>query len=449
MPQLDMTTGSIPQNLLRYSVPLILGNLFQLTYNLVDSVIAGRFIGKHALAAAGIAGPVMNILILGVSGLCMGAGVLMSEFFGAGDREKLRRELGTVLLFGLLFSLAAAGSCIAFTTPLLRALQVPGELMDLTRAYLRVIFLGVPFTYFYNALSAALKSVGDSKTPLKFLVFSSLLNVALDVIFIGVLCFGLVCSAVTTVVAEGASALLSAAYIYRNIPDLALRPRDLRIHPALLGRTLKYGAFTALQQASLSIGKLLVQGLVNPLGVDAIAAFNAVTRMDDFAFTPEQSISHGLTTFVAQNRGKVQAGGGDNRAYIRRGFRVELALEVGYWLLICPLTLLLRRPLILLFGEEGTAVMVELGSQYLGMMAFFYLMPAFTNGVQGFFRGQGRMWLTFCATTVQMAARVCAAQALVPRLGLNGVALACAAGWAAMLLFEVPFYFVGRRRGLY
>lgn len=451
MAQMDMTAGNIPKSLIRYSLPLILGNVFQLTYNLVDAVIAGRCIGKHALAAAGIASPVMNILILSISGLSMGAGVLMSEFYGAGDRERLRRELGTVSIFGVAFSLCVVLLGVLITPGLLRLLRTPADIFDMTVGYLRIIFLGAPFTYFYNALSAALKSVGDSKTPLRFLMISSLLNAVLDIIFIGFLGFGIVCSAVTTVVAEAASALLSVTYIYRKIPDLALTGGELRLDGALLGKTLKYGAFTALQQASLSIGKLLVQGCVNPLGVDAIAAFNAVTRVDDFAFTPEQSIAHGITTFVAQNRGKAQAEDTPQARMhagerIHRGFRVGMGLESCYWVLICAVTLLLRRPLILLFGEKGTEVMVELGCQYLGLMAFFYIMPALTNGLQGYFRGCGRMWVTFCATTLQIIARVGAAYLLVPKVGLSGVAWACLAGWVVMVLFEGPQYLWARCR---
>lgn len=164
----NMTEGNITRHLVRYSVPLILGNVFQLTYNAVDSIIAGRFIGKEALAAEGMASPVMNIVILGISGICMGAGVLMSEFFGAKEYEKLKREMSTAVLFGLYFSLAVVAAGILCTPLLLRTLHVPEELMGMTTTYLRIIFLGAPFTYFYNALASALKSVGDSKTSLKF-----------------------------------------------------------------------------------------------------------------------------------------------------------------------------------------------------------------------------------------------------------------------------------------
>ena len=435
MAAVNMTEGSITKHLVDYSIPLILGNMFQLTYNAVDSIIAGRFIGKEALAAEGTASPVMNIVILGISGICMGASVLMSEFYGAGQKEKLKREMSTTVIFGCYFSVIIAILGGFFSESLLRALGVPDEILGKAASYLSVIFLGAPFTYFYNAVSAALKSVGDSKTPLKFLAFSSILNAVLDLIFIGGLGFGIVCSAVTTVAAEAASAVLCITYVYRKIPMLQLRRGEFTMDRQLLRQTLRYGSITALQQSCQPIGKLLIQGAVNPLGVDMIAAFNAVNRIDDYAFTPEQSISHGITTFVAQNRG---AG---RKERIRKGFRRGLMLEACYWGFICITITLFRRPLMGLFVTAGNEGIVALGSSYLGLMALFYVFPAFTNGIQGFFRGMGNMSVTLLGTFVQTSRRVVFVYLLTPEIGLMGVAYACAIGWSVMLLVEVPYYF--------
>ena len=198
----DMTKGGAAGHLLRYAVPLMLGNWFQLAYNAVDSIIAGRFIGKDALAAEGIAGPVMNLVILGITGVCLGAGVLMSEFFGAKDGESLRRELATTVLSGTAACTVVALLGVLFTPAILQACAVPREIFAITAIYLRITFLGAPFTCFYNALAAGFKSVGDARTPLRFLMVSAILNAALDLIFIGGLGFGIVCSAMTTVIAE-------------------------------------------------------------------------------------------------------------------------------------------------------------------------------------------------------------------------------------------------------
>lgn len=216
----DMTKGAPLGHLFLYALPLLLGNWLQLAYNAVDSIIAGRFIGQDALAAEGVAGPVMNLVILAISGLCIGAGVLMSEAFGAKRTARLKETLATTLLFGAALCCAAAALGCALTPWILRALAVPDSIFGITGIYLRITFLGAPFTFFYNALAAGLKSVGDSKTPLKFLAFSAVLNAVLDLILIGGLGFGIVCSAVTTVVAEAASALLAAVYMARRVPEL-------------------------------------------------------------------------------------------------------------------------------------------------------------------------------------------------------------------------------------
>lgn len=443
MAAVNMTEGSIPRHLINYSLPLIAGNLFQLTYNVVDSIIAGRFIGKEALAAEGTANPVMSIVILGISGICMGASVLMSEFFGAGEYGKLKREMSTTVIFGCYFSLAVAVLGVLLAKPLLAALNVPEELLDMASTYLRIIFLGAPFTYFYNAVSSALKSVGDSRTPLKFLAFSAVLNAVLDLIFIGWLGFGIVCSATTTVIAEAASALLCIGYVYRKIPMLQLRWGEFRMDAGLLRQTLRYGSVTALQQSCQPIGKLLIQGAINPLGVDMIAAFNAVNRVDDYAFTPEQSISHGITTFVAQNRGAKKTG------RIQKGFACGLLLEACYWVFIFTVITLVREPVMRLFVTEGNEAIVALGSNYLALMAFFYLFPAFTNGIQGLFRGMGNMSITLLGTFTQTSIRVIFVYLLTPRMGMQGAAWACAVGWSMMLLLEVPYYvwFMRRRSG--
>lgn len=434
-----MTEGKISRQLVTYSIPLILGNLFQLTYNTLDSIIVGRFIGKEALAAVGATAPIANILILGISGICIGASVIMSEFFGAKDYKMLKKEMATTSVFGLFFSLILTLIGVITARPFLELFHTPTEILDMATTYLQIIYLGIPFTYFYNSIAAALKSIGDSRTPLKFLAFAATLNAVLDLIFIGGLNFGIVCSAVTTVIAEAVSVLLCVAYVYKKIPILQVRYSEFKIDKALLRKTLGYGSVTALQQSCQPIGKLLIQGAVNQHGVDMIAAFNAVSRIDDFAFTPQQSISHGITTFVAQNRGAKKY----NR--ILKGFKNGMVIEVIYWMLICATVLLLKEPIMRMFvTEEGSGDIISLGSQYLGLMAFFYILPAFTNGIQGFFRGMGAMNLTLIGTLIQTSLRVVFTYLLSPTLGINGIAYSCVIGWSAMLMFAFPFYFRSR-----
>jgi Na+-driven multidrug efflux pump len=209
----------------------------------------------------------------------------------------------------------------------------------------------------------------------------------------------------------------------------------LKLDKDLLKKTLSQGSITALQQSCQPVGKLLIQGVINTLGVDAIAAFNAVNRVDDFAFTPEQSISHGMMTFVAQNRGA------KNNKRVKDGFTIGLRVEFCYWILICIVILSLKEPIMKLFVSSKNTDMISIGVQYLGLMAFFYLLPAFTNGVQGFFRGVGNMKITLISTIIQISFRVIFVYILVPKIGMKGVAYASLIGWIFMLAYEVPYYF--------
>lgn len=426
--------------MIRFSIPLILGNLFQLTYNAVDSIIVGRFAGEEALAAVGTANPIMNIVILGITGLCIGASVLMSEFYGAGTIDKLKEEVATTILFGCCFSLVVLILGVAFSEKILSLLQVPDEIMGDAALYLKLIFFGMPFTFFYNAVASALRSVGDSKTPVWFLAMASVLNGFLDVLLVAGFHMGVKGAALATVFAEAVSAILCIGYIYRRVPLLRLNLTEVKLNPKLLKLTLKQGAITALQQSCQPIGKLLIQGFINPLGVSTIAAFNAVNRVDDFAFTPEQSIASGMMTFIAQNRG---AG---NRNRVKRGFRTGLIIEAGYWVLICSIILLWKRPIMNLFVSGGDTKMVEIGTKYLSLMAFFYILPAFTNGIQGYFRGMGNMSITLISTITQISVRVVFVYLLVPVMGMKGVAYACLLGWSCMLFLEVPYYFWFEKR---
>ncbi len=429
----NLTEGNIKKQLIGFSIPIILGNIFQLTYNAVDSIIVGRFIGKDALAAVGTANPIMNIVILGITGICIGASVLMSSLFGAGKYEDLKKELSTTLLFGAFFSVVITLLGILCSTGILRLMEVPDDILGDASIYLKIIFLGMPFTYLYNTFASALRSVGDSKTPILFLSFASILNGLLDLIFIAGLGFGIAASALTTIIAEAASAILCIIYINRKVSLLRLERAELKFDRFLLKETLKHGSITALQQSCQPIGKLLIQGAINPLGVDMMAAFNAVNRVDDFAFTPEQSIASAMMTFVAQNRG---AG---KKERMRKGLSNGLFVEVLYWGIICIVITLFKTPIMKLFVSGEEEVLINAGTTYLGYMAFFYLLPAITNGLQGFFRGMGDMKITLVGTITQISLRVFFVFLLVPKVGMVGVAFASLLGWIGMLLVEIPY----------
>lgn len=429
-----MTQGSIARHLIAYALPLILGNLFQLTYNAVDSIVIGKFAGENALAAVSAANPVMTIVILGVSGVSIGASVLMSRFYGAGDEDALRREVATTIVFGAIASLVVFAVGWPLSGPVLRLMNVPDEILEMAARYLQVIFVGFLFTFQYNILAAALRSVGDSRTPVVYLALASVMNAGLDVLLVAGLRWGVVGAGVATVAAEGISALLCARHIYRKIPLLHLGLRELKIDRRLLGETVSSGAITALQQACQPIGKALIQSVMNAQGVGVIAAFNAVSRVDDFACIPEQSISSSMMTCIAQNRGAGE------HARVGETLRRGMMIEAAYGVLICAAVLLAKEPVMRLFAAQDSMQMVSMGVDYLTLMAFFYILPGITNGIQGYFRGMGEMKTTLVATFIQISIRALVVAVLVPRVGLNGAAWACAIGWSAMLCYTFARY---------
>lgn len=429
-----MTTGKISPQLIRFAIPMILGNFFQLTYNAADSIIVGRFIGTKALAAVGAASPIMNIVIFIIVGICLGMSVLMSEFFGAGDIVKLKREISTSLIAGGIFTLIMILAGVFLARPVLLLMSTPLEIIDDATTFLQIIFFGLIFTFIYNIYASTLRSMGNSKVPLYFLITSSILNVVMDLLFVVVFKMGVPGAAIATVLAEAISALLCIIYVWLKIPMLHFKRNEFVFDRALLHGTVSYSSVSAMQQICLYVGKLLVQGAVNPLGVHAIAAFNAVNRIDDFVLSPEQSIANSATTFIAQNRG---AGKYDR---IRKGFLASLKIELIYSIALMLLIYFGARLLTCAFiGGEAENV-IQSSVYYLHTMAFLYFLPALTNVLQGYFRGMGKLKVTLNSTFFQIVGRVIAAYLFAPHFGLSGVAFACLVGWIVMLAYEAPLF---------
>lgn len=427
----SMTTGSIPRHLLRYAIPAILGDLFQVTYNTVDSVIVGKYAGAGALAAVGVASPLMSVAMFFIIGMGIGASVLMSEFYGAGDTGKLRRQFATTLTMGAAFSAVIALALFALTGPLLRLCRTPEAILPDTARYLRVVALGMVVTSMYNILAAASRSIGDTFTPLVCLVAGSLVNVGLDLLFVARFAWGVAGAAWATVLSQALAALLCAALLRRNEPVLFASREDFTPDRDLFMRTLRFSAPSAMQQAGIYVGKLLVQSAVNPLGVSAIAAFNAVNRIDDYALIPERDIANGETVLVAQNHGA-------NRPdRMRRGFFTAMAFEVTYGLIVSAAVFTLAAPLMRLFVDPGEAEVIRLGTRYLRLMGLFYILPGITNGLQGYMRALGKLKLTMVVTYGQMFTRAACTWLLIGRMGLDAVPVACAAGWVMMTVWEV------------
>ena len=367
----DLTTGKIMPILVNFTVPLVLGNLFQLTYNAVDSIIVGHFVGKEALAAVGICNPVSTLMILFLNGLCMGASILMGIQYGAKDYETLHRQISTTLLSGAVFSFFLTLVCVIFAVPILLLLQVDPSIMDMTVQYLRIIFLGLMFTFLYNFFSSTLRALGDSASPLYFLIISAILNIFGDLFFVIVLKAGSNGCAISTVLSEALCCLFCIIYIQKKVPILRLGKKWLVFDARLLKKTIAYGWASAMQQATVQMGKIAIQALVNTMGVSVAAAFAVVNRIDDFAITPEQNIAHAMTALMAQNKG---AGKNDR---MREGFRCGMILELVYGAAVMLICLGFARPLMSLFVKDEEVI--GHGVVYLHLIAVMYILPAITN----------------------------------------------------------------------
>lgn len=438
-----MTSGSIYRHLLAYAIPLIFGNFLQLTYNAVDSILVSKGAGVAALSAVSVSNPVSVLLVQSISGLGIGASVYMSKFYGAGagEGEKLKRSLSTTILFGTIAGGITTLLGILLAAPILEAMHTPLDIMHDSAVYLRLLFLGNFFTFQYNIMSSALRAVGDSKTPVTFVGISSVLNACLDWVFIFLFHWGVFGAALATVIAEALSAVLCYIYVYRHIPALALRRDELILDHRLLRSILSSGLITALQQSCQPIGKLLVQSVINVQGIDVIAAFNAGCKIEDYGRIPAQTISHGMMTCAAQNRGA-----GD-RKRVKETLWKGILIGLIYYPIICTLILLFRHPLIQLFAPtSGGEEMVRLGVSYLSIKAFTIIFPCVTNAMQGFMRGMGNMTITLISTILQISIRTLFVYILVPKIGITGEAYACAIGWTAMILFEYSYYFLQRKK---
>ena len=428
----DMTTGKIMPLLVKFTIPLVLGNLFQLTYNAVDSIIVGHFVGKEALAAVGICNPISTLMILFLNGLCMGASILMGMQYGAKEYDTLHRQISTTMLSGVIFSVFLTLICVIFAVPILHLMQVDPSIMVMTTQYLRIIFVGLVFTFLYNFFSSTLRALGDSNSPLYFLIISAILNIFGDLFFVVVLHAGSNGCAVSTVISEVLCCLFCIIYIQKKVPILRLGKKWMVFDSSLLKKTIAYGWASAMQQATVQLGKLGIQAIVNTMGVSVAAAFAVVNRIDDFAYTPEQNIAHAMTALMAQNKG---AGKKDR---MREGFRCGLVLETIYGIAVFIVCFVFARHLMMLFVKDEEVI--SHGVTYLHLISVMYILPAFTNGIQGFFRGIGDLKITLISSFINMGVRVLAAAPLVliMHLGIEALPFSYLAGWVGMLVAELP-----------
>ena len=428
----DLTVGKPISRIWQFAVPVLFGLLLQQVYSLVDTAIVGHALGVMALGGVGATGSV-NFLVLGFcGGLCTGMAIPLAQAFGAGEYRQLRRYVAGCVWLGLIMSAVLLAVTLPGTRGLLRLMGTPEEQMDYAFNYIFIIFVGIPTTILYNMGACVLRALGDSKSALYFLMISAVLNIGGDLFFVEALGWGSEGCALSTVLSEAACCLLCVVYIRYKVPVLQLGRRWLVYDGKLLRKTVSYGWASAMQQATVQLGKIAVQAIVNTMGVNAMAAFTAASRIDDFAYTPQQNIGHAMTTLMAQNHGA------DKKERVRQGFFCGLRIELIYGFCLMAVCLLFAHPIISLFVDDPAVI--DLGVKFLRCASFFYLMPGVTNGIQGGFRGLGDLKITLNSSMLNMGFRVAAAAVLVLvlKVDLQIMPVSYGIGWLSMLVYELP-----------
>jgi putative MATE family efflux protein len=438
--ELHLTSGSIAPQLVQLCLPVLAANVLQQLYNIINSLVVTHYIGDSAFAALGVAESVMNLFIYVITGACMGASVLIAQFYGEQNFPRLRQQLyvSAVLIGGCTLGAVFLGQL--FLPQLLTVIQTPPELMADVSVYLRIILLGMVFTFTYNYLASTLRAVGDTKAALYFLLISLGYNLGAAWLFVAVLGLGITGTALATASAQLLSSALCAFYIRTRRPFLKIERDDMRMDRVLIHRTSSYAAVAALQQSSLYLGKLMVQSAVNGISLVStapISAFTAATRIENFIQAFGSSACESIAIFVAQNKGA----GKERRAL--RGFALGGSMTVAGGIFFSILLHLGAAPLSAIFLDQSgqsTALCVS----YLKLVSWFYFLSFGGNSFLGWYRGSGRMNITFCGTTIQISVRVIGTYLLVGIMSLDAVALSTGLGWVMITIFQSVVFLLER-----
>lgn len=438
---MDLTKGPVMGSMLRFAVPMILGDLLQQCYNVADTLIVGQYLGRNALAAVGSSFTLMTFLTSILLGLCMGSGAVFSIRFGQRDQDGLRE--GAHAAFALIAVLTLALNLLAFAClDWVRVfLRVPAEVWGMMREYLSVIFWGIAATFLYNYFASFLRAVGNSVVPLAFLAGSAGLNIALDLWFVLGLKRGVSGAAEATVIAQYLSGVGIAAYALARYP--LLRPgKGLRVKPVQIREIAGFSILTCVQQSVMNLGILMVQGLVNSFGPAVMAAFAAAVKIDAFAYMPVQDFGNAFSTFIAQNYGARR----EDR--IRAGLKGAALASTAFCLTVSVLVFLFARPLMGLFVEAGETETIAEGVRYLRIEGAFYCGIGCLFLLYGLYRALGRPGMSVALTVVSLGTRVALAHLLsaIPAIGVSGIWWSVPIGWLLADAAGIGCYLLRRGR---
>lgn len=435
-----MLTGSPGKALFIFALPIILGNLFQQFYNMADSMIVGRYVGEDALAAVGASYSLTTVFIMVAIGGGMGASVLTSQYLGAGEYGKMKTSIYTALFTFLSLSVLLALIGYFLNHSILTALKTPDNILESAKLYLRIYFCGLPFLFMYNILSSMFNALGRSRIPLFLLIFSSVLNVALDLYMVRILYMGVAGVAVATVIAQGISALLSFGILLCLLRKYQDGEESARLYDTgMLIRGTKIAIPSIVQQSIVSIGMLLVQSVVNSFGSSVLAGYSAGMRIESICIVPMIATGNAVSTFTAQNIGAKQV------ERVKKGYHGGIRMVAVFAVLICLILQLFYGSIIRAFlREDAGAAAYATGSAYLKFIGWFFALIGFKAATDGVLRGAGDVNVYMAANLLNLGFRVLFANLMAPLVGIQAVWWAVPIGWTVNFLISYIWYRTGR-----
>ena len=429
-------------SMIRFAIPMILGNLLQQCYNVADTLIVGQFLGPDALAAVGSAYTLMTFITSILLGLCMGSGALFSIRFGERDYDRLKEAMAAS--FVMIASICVVLNILVFllTDQILWFLRVPDEVWDLMREYLVVIFYGIIATFLYNYFASLLRAIGDSATPLIFLAVSAVLNIVLDLWFVVGLERGVAGAAEATVISQYVSGVGVMIFTWFRKRELRPERRHLRIRKACLKEISEFSLLTCVQQSVMNLGILMVQGLVNSFGPAIMAAFAAAVKIDSFAYMPVQDFGNAFSTFIAQNYGARK------QDRIKEGLKGAVITAVIFSITVSALVFVFAPKLMLIFVDASEAEIIFEGVRYLRIEGAFYCGIGCLFLLYGLYRALGKPGMSVVLTVISLGTRVALAYILsaIPAIGVIGIWWSVPIGWFLADAVGIGYYLLKKDR---
>lgn len=417
----DLTQGKIGKSILLFSIPMILGNLLQQFYNIVDTYIVGKYIGSNALAAVGSSYTLMTFLTSIIIGLCMGSGILFSMYFGAKKYEKMKISFFVSFVSIGILSVVLEMICFLLLNHILVWLQIPQVIYNQTAKYLQIIFIGIIFTFIYNYFAAMLRALGNSKIPLIFLGIATIVNVVLDIIFVLYVHLGVAGAAYATIISQAISAFGLALYVLLLKKEILPQRKHYIFDQQIFKKLKDYSLMTCLQQGIMNFGILMIQGLVNSFGIAVMSAFSAAVKIDSFAYMPVQDFGNAFSTFVAQNKGA------NEEKRIQDGLKIASLMALVFCIFISLGVCIFSKELMMLFVSKMN--IIKIGMTYLRVEGSFYIGIGCLFLLYGYYRGVGKMKMSLILTIVSLGTRVILAYLLAPLFGVEMIWWAIVVGW--------------------